>query len=83
MPAWRGGQIFFFSGVSDELGGRKSIQFLYIERETREWMNRSVVNLRKMCLDVGIIQQQIKEVGADMPVKLIEESYCYVTFPDK
>lgn len=50
-------------GEFRELVGKQTIQFSYVQRETQQWMNRSVVGLRKVGSDVGVMQCQIMDVG--------------------
>lgn len=45
-------------------------------------MNHNIVGIRSMAMDVGVLQRQIREFGADVHLHSIDECYCYVFFSD-
>lgn len=64
------------SDENKDLGGKKTIIFSYVEHGTREWVDHSVMGRRKVGLDVGVMQCQIREFGVDVHVHPIGESCC-------
>lgn len=62
---------------------KRSVKFSYIERSTKEWINRRVIGKRRKAWDVGLIQQQIYELRVVVQIHPIGKSFCFISFPDE
>lgn len=52
----------------------------YVEKNSKAWMDRSLVGRRKESNNVVVLQQLIKMIGAEVRVFPIGVSYCYISF---
>lgn len=71
------------AGGNEGLEARKVVKFSYVERSSKEWMDRSVVGRRKSILDAHVIQARLSHVEFDVQIFPIGEVYCYISFPDE
>lgn len=65
------------------LRSKRLIKFSCVESNTREWMTRSVVCKRRVGLDVGIIEYQLKDFGVKVRVHPIGETFRFVSFDEE
>lgn len=53
------------------------VKFSYMERGTRDWMDRSVVGLRKTGFELPFIRERLSWNETDIYIFLVGSAYCY------